>query len=465
MAFSLYQHQKEGIAFALNRRNERGAMLAFEQGLGKTPTALVFSQLLHKYGWKGVTLIVVPASLIHNWKEEAWRFIGVRPQVYHGRKRKFTNARYVLTSYETLTTDIEKFAEFYSRTPILLVGDEAHAKLQNDESQRTKAVRRLAADFLLLLTGTPISNKPEDLYSLVALIDPALAGDKDLWLSRFTTIETRARKVKGKWGATYMVPFEKIVGYRNLDVLHEMLSEVMLRRTKEGCLDLPKKQVVYLPYELNKTKRAYVNFLDRIDMEEETRGSGLVKLAYILSGVCPDTGHFVKSDKFDVLRTILDGTDKPMIIWCKYKATVDALKSWIMDKPTFVHTGEQTAGQRHQAIQEFKQTPGAVLLATIESGGVGLNLTEAKTSVFYETNYTVSSNEQAEDRIHRIGQDEDVTIYYLYGKNTIEEGIIKLLKEKSHTNKVVITGDHKGRDEIQNYSYSVGTGMNSWAFA
>lgn len=295
----LYAHQKEGVKYVLNNLREgHGSILAFDMGLGKTITTLVVLGSLFKSGYISHALLIIPRVLIPTWLGEIQKiFPGENVQVYTNKKKPLEDVRFIITTYDLLKRPqvhehiINKLGRY------VLVGDEAHEYCTKTRSGRWKALVQLKPVATVLLTGTPIYNKIEDLYALMALTHKKLAGTKAAWCDKFIELKDlwvkrkpyksageicRGRciyhykkEVEGKFWWCYdcgqgYVKTMQVAGYKeeNIPALHKMLKSVMLRKLKEECLDLPPKKIVYLPYDLNHTKSHYNQYdQERVDLE------------------------------------------------------------------------------------------------------------------------------------------------------------------------------------------------------
>lgn len=453
----LYQHQKDGLLYLVNNWNQdKGSILAFDMGLGKTITDICYYKILKDAGKIDSWLVVVPANLIGQWEEEILKTLKVKPHIYHGQKRKEKpeHRDIVITSYDLLKKDKTWLDVVFNLGEYKLTCDEAHEYLKNIDSGRTHSVLDLSPKTTTLLTGTPIANKPEDMFSLTCLVYPGVQKFERHWYEKFIDMGTRPVKVTRKNGATFWIERDYIKGYKNIPQLHEFLKDIMLRKTKDECLDLPKKNVIYKRYDCTGLK---YNRLEKLLIEEEAQGmQAATQLRKLLSGSLYDEFD-KKIDKYLVLKGLLDQSSGRKIVWCAFISTVELLSEQLEKEGyrVFKHTGEMSRKQKEASIDQFKETDDSILVATIQSAGKGYNLTECNEAIFYETTLVQSQNEQAEDRIYRIGQEKPVTIAYLYGKRTIEEGIKRLLQNKNNVNQAVIDGKFKNLDEVYKASFSL----------
>lgn len=454
----LYQHQYDGIDFVCSRRS---SVLAYDMGLGKTLISLLAFLKTALAGEVKQALIVVPAFLLPNWSAEIQHWTNLSFCVFH-KKKTLTNARIILTTYETVAKKWPLLEQSIHPDYMLIV-DEAHY-IKNVKSKRSQAINALRPKKLLLMTGTPVANKLEDVYGILYRADRNVVGSYDDFTKRFLRVELKSYSVKNRWGYISTIDQPKVIGYKNLEWFYELTRDLMLRKTKDECLDLPKKQVIYLPYENEAVKSKYNQLIETADVEhEDFKGisATMVRLRQLLSGVgkyINDT-EYLKTDKYHALESLLEQTSGKCIVWFTFKETQKHLESLLKkNHPVYMVNGDMNPDKRTAEINSWKAgEPNAILLATAQSTGTGVNLVEANTAIFYEFDYVPAINAQAEDRIYRIGQEKAVTIYYLFGKGTIEEAMVKVIQEKKHANRAIVDKmEDNDIKEIMQYTFSTG---------
>lgn len=455
----LREHQKEGIKFLTSVRY---GLLGDEMGTGKTLTALAGARILLRKRRVKQVLIIVPATLLDVWMREASR-IGITPLLYHktARKKKrklLPKAQVILTTYHTAAQDIEYFGVLSER--LLLVLDEGHS-IKESNTRVSRAVKRIASTYRWLLTGTPVSNRPDDLFSLIEFLDPELSGSRKEWWNRF--VKEKTVMIYTRTRGTLMMT--KPVGVKDhaVPALNDLLGRVMLRRLKKDCLDLPRKQVIYQSYDPGPKVKRLINqtIVDLQDTGQQL-SKILIRVQQVLDGILKhedDEGTVISVDyhtpvKARLLREMLDNRSGRTIVWFRFRESLEYLKKVWKDLPIFTYTGSN-AGSRDREIERWKESASGVLFATIRAAGVGLTLTEANTAIFYSAEFSPALNQQAEDRIHRMGQDNACTIYYLYGQRTIEEALVHLLKKKAKLNKAVVDGTFDRRELKLLYEYQL----------
>lgn len=445
---SLYQHQKDGLKFLLDKyKREQGAILAFDMGTGKTLTSLAWHKLLLKNKKIQRTLVVCEASHLDNWITQCKQWLKIDPYVYHGANRKKGTGEIVITTYGLLSKDKTFEDILYDLGDYLVIADEAHENLQSYHSKRSKDFRVLSPQHTVLLTGTPIYNKPEDLYHLIYLCDRNLAGGLDAFDKRFLRYATRTIK---KFGKEIEDPY--IVGYKNIPALHKMFCEVATVCYKEAVVDLPPKNHHFKPYALEKLRMVYEQ---QIESSDATNRNKYLKEISLLSGIIDDETISNKTDKFYHLLGLIGETKGKRIIWCYRKASVYGLEKLLSPAfKTVTITGDDTKTARTKKLNFFREEAD-LCIATIQSIGTGTNMQYATTAILWELPMTGSELDQAIDRSHRIGTKDPVDIYYLFGQKTVEELQIKMIKRKNKLCKAVIDGNIDCLDELYTIRYGL----------
>lgn len=412
-----------------------GGILADEMGLGKTVQIIAFMLSQREGGRSGTDLVVVPATLIFNWQRELAALapsLGVLTLYGAGRTKSadsISRHDVVLTSYTTLLSDIRFLRNFMFNYVYL---DESQ-NIKNPESQRYKAVRLLQARNRIAISGTPFENSSFDLYGQLSVACPGLLGDKRYF-----------RDVYGK-------PIDQFKNQRRGKELHRKIKPFILRRTKqEVAADLPEKVTAVLYSEMGDEQRKVYDAY-----EQEFRDF-----------VCALSGEKLDKSPMHVLRGLTrlrqicnspallpDGMLNPAV-----SAKVELLKEQIKDKAPYhklvifsqfvsmLHlVGEMlreigvsyvsltgATRQREQVVNAFQEDPEVrVFLISLKAGGTGLNLTAAEVVYLVDPWWNPAVENQAIDRVHRIGQDKKVVAYRLVTPNTVEEKVLQLQATKS----------------------------------
>ena len=419
LAAELRSYQRTGVDWlCVLREAGLGALLADDMGLGKTLQALC--------ALRGRTLVVAPTSVLTNWSLETSRF---RPRlstcVYHGPMRTLdADADLTLTTYAILRLDADALAEVAWDTVVL---DEAQA-IKNPTSQVARAAFRLKADFRLTLTGTPVENRLDELWSQLHFANPGLLGGR----SNFD--ERCSRPIeRGEEGAA--------------ERLRRRIRPFVLRRLKRDVApELPPRTEVVLHPALSDEERAVYDAIraaTRRDVVEKLGGNAPVmavleallrlRQAACHSGLIPGQ-HANASSKVDLLCERLDESvadGHKALVFSQWTSLLDLVEPHLdADHIPFTRLDGSTR-DRGAVVERFQDPAGPpVLLASLKAGGVGLNLTEADTVYILDPWWNPAAEDQAADRAHRIGQDKPVTIIRLVTQNTVEERILELQQRK-----------------------------------
>ncbi|MNR87147.1 RNA polymerase-associated protein RapA [compost metagenome] len=423
----LFTHQREGIEFLLRPRPYRGALLADDMGLGKTRQALIAAHEAHP---RGRMLVVCPASLKLNWEREIHAVLGAQEVSVLGRDEGL--ARWTIVNYDRLRSHQ---TELDSEDWACLILDEAHY-LKNRHSQRSLLVlggehrprkrgtlppgriRGLVerAERVILLTGTPITNRPLDLFALLRAIGHPLGDD----LLRYAVRYCAAFQTEWGWD---------MGGASHLDELHDRLRDVLLRRSKDEVLDLPPKLRTYMPVEVDLVAYRKV-WLDYVQLLAKRKRR--VPRALLLAEVAK-LRHAAALAKVPAaiahVEAVLEAGEKVIVFTC-HTGVVEALMRRF--GPSAVRlTGEDGPAQRQAAVDAFQNDPEVRLfVGNLVAAGVGVSLTAATQVLFVDYSFVPAEHLQAEDRPYRIGQSNAVTVTYLSALGTLDEEIERLLAQK-----------------------------------
>ena len=322
--------------------------------------------------------------------------------------------------------------EEYQREWDCIVLDEAHA-IAHRTSKRSKCLLGLAktAKYRYLLTGTPQSNgRLEDYYSLMEFLQPGIFGS---W-REFTAHYTIERRLPGSF-------VNIICGYRNQEELLEKVGEYSFRVMKRDCLDLPDKlpdEVITCELkEKTKYKQALKDFIEEFDMTIGNPLTRVMKLRQISSGfVFDDYGelHALKCDKLARLEELIDSIDGKVVVFCEFQYSIDAISALLTKKK--IKYVSLDGRQKDKTVWRQFQTDETirVILCQYLTANAGIDLFASSHMVFYEPNLSTTVISQARDRIHRIGQSQPCSYYWLVSEGTIEKDIYDRLAEKTDFN-------------------------------
>ncbi|NCD34305.1 MAG: DEAD/DEAH box helicase [Spartobacteria bacterium] len=421
--------------------NKLGGCLADDMGLGKTVQTIAMLSLVYPKQ-KKPTLLIMPKSLLFNWQKEISQFCpALTAYIYHGTERDIETAtqhHLIMTTYGTLQRSIETFKEHHFHYVIL---DESQ-NIKNVQTQRTKSVLMLKADHRLALSGTPIENNLQELYSLFRFLNPAMFGS----LQQFN--------------ASYITPIHQ---HNDKDAVHELRKKVypfILRRLKKDVLkELPEKteQILYVDMNpeqeaLYKERRQFHH--DTIKKQIAAEGlqrsrfsilAALLELRQLASVPEDKSEGLITSAKRELLvesvrDTVMNG--HKALIFANFISAVELLTEELETagiaclSMTGATRDRQSLVERFQHDDEIK-----VFIMTLKTGGVGLNLTAADTVFIYDPWWNTAAETQAIDRAHRIGQSRKVFTYKLIARNTIEEKILELQLKKKEMFDQIISSD------------------------
>lgn len=448
----LYKHQEDGIRFLLSRN---GSILADDMGLGKSIQSIIAAL---ESGAKKI-LIVCPASVKINWKREINVFSD-DVTIIEGRKwsqAKFTIINYdILKNFHTLgdgkKKDINDPVLEYNRQLVnanfdLVIIDEAHS-IKNNKSIRSEIMTDLIINYNIekvwLLTGTPVANRPMDFFNLLKVIKSPIANNWQYFATRYCDARKIFRTLKnGKRKQIWLTD-----GASNLDELASKTKNLILRRLKENVLDMPDKIITPVYHELSdkgwdEYDKLWDDYLEKRKTEKK-KGSvqkDLVELIllrkFIAMEAIPQT--------IEMVENMLE-TGKKVIIFTSFTDELNELAEHF-HKICVVHNGQMNDKEKQASVDAFQNKDNVkVFIGNIKSAGVGITLTKANFVVFNSFDWVPGWNEQAEDRAYRIGQNENVTVYYQLFENTISTRMWETLSTKKDIISTII-GDNKLSDE------------------
>ncbi len=425
---TLRNYQIDGYRW-LRRLSELGvgACLADDMGLGKTVQAL--AAITDRLS-AGPVLVVAPASVCFNWKEETERFAGkLTPTLYaEGRRSKglsrLKKGDMVIVSYALVLKDFKKLSAVTWGTLVL---DEAQF-IKNAVSQTAIAVSKLKRNWTLALTGTPLENHLGELWSIFRMLNPELLGTWELF-----------RK-------NYVVPIEKSRDPQRLESLRRLIQPFILRRTKTNVLDdLPARSDIHLKVELGEAQRTKyeqerARILTQLDESDEDNRfkllAAITRLRQIAChpGLCEDKykGGSAKLKLFSELVEELVSEEHRVLVFSQFTSFLSLIARELnrIHVPHVTMTGETPVKHRQAIIKRFQSGDVPVFLVSLRAGGTGLNLTQANYVIHMDPWWNPAVEEQATDRAHRIGQNQAVTVYRLVASNTIEEAILNIHERK-----------------------------------
>ncbi|MBM3611015.1 MAG: DEAD/DEAH box helicase [Alphaproteobacteria bacterium] len=428
---SLRDYQEEGFKYLSRLSNWGiGACLADDMGLGKTIQA---TALLLEHSSKGSSLVVVPTSLSFTWRDELLKFAPtLNPILFQessDRKKTIEEATkrdVLICSYGLLHQEGELLQK---KTWQVVILDEAQS-IKNKDTKRWQYATALKSKSRIALTGTPIENHLGELWSLFHFLNPGLLGSFSSFQSKLWT------------------PIEKLKDPMAKRTLKALVSPYILRRTKsEVLLELPSKTEQTLFIEPSKEEEAFyealrLKALERIKNIAEgnqKRFSVLAEITRLRQACChtslvDDTFHLESSKIKAFLEIVknLKENNHRALVFSQYVGYLKKIRDVLEEEDISYQylDGTTPLKERQQQIEKFQEGEGDLFLISLKAGGTGLNLTAADYVIILDPWWNPAVEDQAASRAHRMGQERPVTVYRLIMKNTIEEKIINLHKDK-----------------------------------
>lgn len=468
-------YQKQGFNWlAFLHRFGLNGILADDMGLGKTLQTLAILQKAKEQGQGTLpSLIICPTSVVNNWRSEAEKFFTDCPVILYtgsnrGAHRQSIRRRLkrpshslagplVVTSYDIARRDYK----LLSRIPWLyVIVDEGH-NIKNPDAKRTKAIKAIQGQHKLALTGTPIQNKLEELWSLFDFAMPGFLGTRKGFRDRY------GRYDQIEWDAVRQGPGN----------LKDRIRPFILRRLKENVAqDLPPKILVDQKVELSALQvDLYKRVLASADYRwvmEEIKAKGvrrskvlILKIYTTLRSICNhpalakeehhgDSINYEDSGKLDCLKElmeeIVDGGHRTLL-FCQSTQMLDIIQNFFRQWQfsSIRLDGTTPPPLRLDLVREFNGNPAIQsFLISTRAGGTGLNLTGADTVIFYDHDWNPANDNQAQDRAYRIGQTKPVTVYRLISQGTIEEKILHRQELKQTLADEIIGANEGGFEDL-----------------
>jgi superfamily II DNA or RNA helicase len=442
----LYPYQVRGALFAACRGR---CILGDDMGLGKTVQSLAAVEILARERGLERVLVVAPASVKYQWEGEIRKFTDRPVQVIEGGKdNRLTQYSqptfYRLANYEQVLRDLDALNAWH---PDLIVLDEAQ-RIKNWESKISRAVKKLRSRYAMVLTGTPLENKLEELYSIVQFVDDRRLGPAFQFLHDHRVLDEKGN----------------LLGYRNLDKIREKLQPILLRRTRGEVLSqLPARtdQTLYVelsdaqrgPYDEQKTSLA--RLLAKKYLTELDRRRILCCLANMRM-LCDSTFLFDKEtnvspklDEFAELmrELVVEGPNK-VVVFSQWELMLRKAAE-VLDRLQIGYAtlhGGLPGKDRRVLLDRFRDDPACRVFLSTDAGGVGLNLQAANTVINLELPWNPGVLEQRVARVHRLGQHRPVQAIHFVTRETIEERVLKTVEMKKSLFQEVFAGKS---DEIR----------------
>lgn len=431
---SLYDYQREGALFAARAGR---CLIGDEMGLGKTIQALAAAEIMARHFGVERVLIICPASLKHQWEREIERFTERTATVIGGllaeRQAQFNAASfYKVMNYDTVHRDLDRIQQW---SPDLVILDEAQ-RIKNWNTRAAQTVKKIRSPYAVVLTGTPLENRLEELVSIVQFIDQHRLGPTFRFLHDHQELDEHG----------------KVVGYRDLDQIGKTLEPILIRRRKKDVLtQLPPRldKNFFVPMTPEQMKHHDENrelvanvvrrwrrlgFLSEADQRRLMIALQNMRMScdstYLLDQT---TDHGVKADE---LATLVDEfceqPETKVVVFSQWvrmhELALRRLKGRDWNCVLF-HGGVETS-KRKDLVSRFREDPRCRAFLSTDAGGVGLNLQHANVVINLDLPWNPAVLEQRIGRVHRLGQTQPVSVVNLVAQGTIEEGMLSVLSFK-----------------------------------
>ena len=416
----LYPHQADGVVFLISKKR---VILADDMGLGKTRQAIV---ALESAVPDGAILVVCPASLKLNWKREILMVDpAARIEIIGHDRQPTSNPRWVIVNYDLLKSEAARLHGI-SWSGVIL--DEAHfiknASVRTSHCLKLLGVQESAKapligpEYVFLLTGTPMTNRPRDLYNLLRCVGHPAARSFLSFAKRYC----EAYRNDYGWVTT---------GASNLAELNLLMKEVMLRRKKDDVLDLPPKIRSWVPVDISGSASAlsaienFLGWYQATDPSKPNDTQFLARLTKVRVALHKAKQKAVSERIKDVV-----AAGEKVVVFTSFN---DGVTRHVKDlgEAAVTITGSQTIEQRMEAVDRFQGDPTVrVAVCNIIAGGVGITLTAGTHVIFQDLDWVPANHAQAEDRCYRLGQTKRVTVEYFHAEGSLDAYVAKLLEAK-----------------------------------
>jgi len=451
-----YAHQMTALEKSWNKETYAYFM---EMGTGKTKVLIDNAAMLYDKGKIDGALIVAPKGVVKTWYEqelpthlpEHVENVSIlwQANITKGQQEKLESLFEIETAFHILVMNVEALSttkgtdfalKFLNSHKTLMAIDES-TTIKNPSAKRTKNILKLStiAKYRRIMTGSPVTKNPLDLYSQCEFLDPWLLDFSSFYAFRNRYAEMKTLNVRGR-------SIQIVDKFKNLGELSDQLKGFSYRVLKEDCLDLPEK---------NWTKRQITLSHDQRKIYTEMKETALAHLnGKVTSTMTVLTqlmrlhqitcGHFTADDgstqaiannRITELMDVLSEMEGKAIIWAHYQYDINAIIKAIIDEygPGSVvdYYGLTPQDERQENIRKFQSDPRCrFIVGTPATGGYGITLTAANTVIYYSNGYDLEKRLQSEDRAHRIGQKKNVTYVDIIAEDTVDEKIVKALRDK-----------------------------------
>jgi SNF2 family DNA or RNA helicase len=431
-----------------------------EMGTGKSKVLIDNMSMLYDKGLINGALIIAPKGVYKNWfdseipthmADHVEKTMVLWESTASKTKEKELNTLFksshdfhiLIMNVEALSTKKGKqFAEKFLNCHKTLMAIDESTTIKNPGAIRTKTIIGLGKYVLYkrILTGSPVTKSPLDLYTQCWFLDPWLLDQQSYYSFRTKYALTRKINVNGR-------QIEIVVAYRNLGELSEKLKPFSHRVLKDDCLDLPPKTFMKRTIQLTDEQKKVYDQMKKLALAELngkmiTTVNVITQLMRLHQITC---GHFksddgvtqtLKSNRLDELMDVLSEMEGKAVIWAHYRydieVIVEAIKKEYGDKSVVTYYGDTSTDDRQKAIKLIQDPNSSVrfIVGTPQTGGYGITLTGASTMIYYSNGYDLEKRQQSEARIDRIGQTKNMTYIDIIAEGTVDEKIVKALRTK-----------------------------------
>jgi len=462
----LFPYQQTGVSFVVSAGR---SILADDMGLGKTLQAIVATEVMRKEFKINKAIIVCPTSLKYQWKSEIEKFTGnknicvvegnllVRMKIYENNEYD-----YFILSYQVAANDYDNLNNMQAD---MLILDEAQ-RIKNWRAKTSAKIKRIKTTYAIMLTGTPVENNVEELYSLMQIVNPYLLGSKHNFLSRHQVKEPDT---------------DKVIGYKDLNDIGVLLKDVMLRRTKKQVLKdllarmdknlfVPmtseqaqmheefKEVVAKLIYKWKK-----MGFLNEEDRQRLLNNLNLMRMVCDTTFIIDqETNYQTKLDELsNILDEIISMPREKVVVFSQWERMTRLVAKMLTEKEIgfqYLH-GSIPSKDRQALFTHFNNDSDCRVFLSTDAGGLGLNLQTASYMVNLDIPWNPAVLEQRIGRIYRLGQKKNVSIINLVAQGTIEERMLEVLKFKRGVAAGILDGGDNniflGEDKFKQFMKSV----------
>ena len=451
-----YKHQLTALEKSWNKETYAYFM---EMGTGKTKVLIDNMSMLYDKGKIDGALIVAPKGVVKTWYEQELPThlpdhienvsILWQSNITKTQQEKLESLFEIETALHILVMNVEAFStdkgikfasKFLNSHKVLMAIDES-TTIKTPTAKRTKNIINLGkyAKYRRIMTGSPITKNPLDLYTQCEFLDPYLLNHSSYYSFRNRYAEMKTMHIRGR-------SIQVVHAFQNLAELSDKVKGFSYRVLKEDCLDLPpknfiKRHVTLTPNQKKVYQQMKKEAIATLNGKVTSTMTVLTQLMRLHQITC---GHFtaddgstqsVESNRLNELMSVLEETEGKAIIWANYQLSVSEIIKRITKEygeDSYVHYyGLTSQEDRQDFIRKFQNDPKCrFLIGTPQTGGYGITLTQANTVIYYSNGYDLEKRLQSEDRAHRIGQTKSVTYVDIIAEDTVDEKIVKALRNK-----------------------------------